>query len=65
MATYRQIADYVRDRYGWVPQSCHISSVKRMLGLPMKSHSKPYNVKPCPTDKVPHIIDAFKHFKMI
>jgi hypothetical protein len=67
MATYKEIQDYVRSNYGFVPKTCWIAHVKEMCGV---SSRKSWNrigprSNPCPKDKVGFIRDALKHFSMI
>jgi hypothetical protein len=40
MATYEQIQDYVRKKYGFIPKTCWIAHVKEMCGLQMRKASK-------------------------
>lgn len=68
MATYKQIQDWVKERYGFVPKTCWIAHVKHLSGLPMqKSPNRLGNdrVYPCPLDKIGPIRAALRHFGMI
>lgn len=67
MATYKQIQEYVRNKYSFVPQTCWIAHAKEISGLPVrKSHRRVgERVKPCPPDKLEPIQDAFRHFGML
>ena len=68
MATYKQIQDWVKLHYDFVPQTCWIADVKQMNNIPMR---KAFNrvgecrVKPCPPEKVEPIQAALEHFGMI
>ena len=69
MATYAQIQEYVRNKYGFTVKSCWIAHVKEMNGLnPQISHRR-YDPKirqvPCPAGKVKPIEEAFRYFGMI
>ncbi|NHN35628.1 hypothetical protein [Paenibacillus agricola] len=33
MATYKQIQDYVKQQYGYIPKSCWIAHMKEVNGL--------------------------------
>jgi hypothetical protein len=66
MATYEEIQDYIKQKYGFIPKTCWIAHVKEICGLPVR---KPWNrlrerSHPCPPEKIENIKDAFKHFKM-
>ncbi|MBE6584420.1 MAG: hypothetical protein E7649_05525 [Ruminococcaceae bacterium] len=69
MATYKQIQEYVKFKYGFQPKTCWIAHMKELCGLPIKPSHNRYSLtkreKPCPADKQEAIIDAFKHFEMI
>jgi len=66
-ATYAEIQDYVRKKYGKVVKTCYIAHAKEICGLnPKRSKQRPgKRMYPCPDDKLPWIKDAFSHFKMI
>ena len=55
MATYKEIEDWVREKYHWTPQTCHIAHCKELAGLP--TPKRPPNrrgrmpSKPCPPEK--------------
>lgn len=40
MATYKQIKDFVRNKYGYMPKSCWITHVKELCGLNPKRSKK-------------------------
>lgn len=68
MATYKQIQDWVKQEYGFVPKTCWIADVKDQSGL--RVHKAPNRkgearVKPCPPEKVEFICSALRHFGMI
>lgn len=68
MATYKQIQNWVKQKYGFVPKTCWIADVKEICGLPLrKASNRQGNVRlqPCPTNKVENIKNAFRQFKMI
>ena len=69
MATYSQIQEYIKQRYGYTCKTCWIAHMKEVCGLnPRKSHNR-YDSgarsNPCPIDKQQDVINAFKHFGMI
>jgi len=66
-ATYEEIQNYVKKKYDRNVKSCWIAHAKEICGLnPKKSHLRiGKRVYPCPDEKLPWMIDAFKHFKMI
>ena len=67
MATYKEIQNRVRLTHGWVPQTCWIAHCKELEGLPLgRAHNRDgERQKPCPVDKRPPILEAFRHFGMI
>jgi hypothetical protein len=69
MATYKEIQDYVRGRYGFQPKTCWIANVKADHGLTTRQASNRFSAtsreQPCPPDKRPLIEDALRHFNMI
>lgn len=67
MATYKQIQTWVKQNYGFVPETCWIADVKSQSGLSMRR--APYRksaerVKPCPLEKIEIILTALRHFGM-
>lgn len=68
MATYRQIQEWVRQKYGFVPKTCWIADVKQRSGLSVRRASNRISnsrVYPCPKDKEGPIKAALKHFNML
>jgi len=69
MATYRQIQDFVKSKYGHSVKTCWIAHVKDMCGLEPRiasnRQSESDRSNPCPPEKVNPIMDAFRHFGMI
>jgi len=68
MGTYKQIQDWVKQKYGFVPKTCWIAHVKHISGISIR---QAYNrqgeerVYPCPSEKIEPIRSAMKHFGMI
>jgi len=68
MATYAEIGDFVKKRYGKTVKTCWIAHAKEKCGLePKKAPNRKGQKRlvPCPDDKFEWIRTAFKHFKMI
>jgi hypothetical protein len=68
MATYREIQDWVKQNYGFVPETCWIADVKSQAGLQMRkapNRKGAKRVKPCPPGKIEPIRAALRHFGMI
>jgi hypothetical protein len=63
MATYEQIAVWVRRTYGKSVKTCWIAHVKDIHGL--IPHREVPRVEPCPPSKRPLIESAFRHFGML
>ncbi len=69
-ATYKQIQNYVLEKFGFKVSTLYIAQVKRKYGLEVREHyniSKNENqqVLQCPIEKEEAILDALKHFKMM
>ena len=69
MATYKEIQNYVKRTYGFLPKTCWIAHVKELCGVPVKvahnRYSPDIREKPCPLEKMEPIKAAFQHFKII
>ena len=64
-ATYREITNWVRQRYGFVAQSCWIAHCKEINGVPVRSVYRGSRVKECPPNRRGAIEEAFRHFGML
>ena len=69
-ATYKEINEYVQEKYGFRLHSAYIAQVKREMGIEMGenynlSKSEDYEPKLATPEKKEAIIDALKHFNMI
>lgn len=69
MATYKQIQQYVKETYGFIPKTCWIAHMKEVLGLESKVAFNRININerthPCPENKQRYIEEAFRHFNML
>lgn len=68
-ATYKQIREYVLEKYGLKVSTLNIATVKDELGLEKQFSWKEdgmaaKNRPQCPKEKHDAIVDAFRHFKM-
>ena len=68
--TYKQIQNYVLEKFGFKVSTLYIAQVKKKNGLEVREHyniSKNENqkVSQCSIEKEEAILDAFKYFKMI
>ena len=69
-ATYKQIQNYVLEKFGFKVLILYIAQAKRKFGLEVNGHyniSKNENqkVSQCPIEKEEAILDALKYFKML
>ena len=69
-ATYIEIKDYIKDKYGYSIPSLYIAQVKDKLGMEKRDNynhgsGKGSRVPQCTPEKEEAIIDAFKHFSLI
>jgi hypothetical protein len=64
--TVKDLQNWVKAEYGFVPQSCWIAHAKELNGIPplrLAPNRKGGNrEKPCPPEKVAPIVAAFRHF---
>lgn len=68
MATYRAIQEWVKDTYGWTPERGWIAHCKELCGIPIRpapNRATAGRARPCPPERVPQIMSAFRHFGMI
>lgn len=69
MATYDQIQQYVKDKYGCSIKTCWIADVKDIHGLKVRNAWNRTDIErrkyPCPKDKIVMIKEAFKYFGML
>lgn len=68
MATYKQIQDWVKQQYGFVPKTCWIAHVKHLSSLPMRDAPNRLGeerVYPCPPEKEEPIRAALRFFRLI
>lgn len=69
MATYKEIQQWIKQKYGYVPKSCWIAHVKELSSLNPRVANNRYDPakreKPCPPHKIEHIKNAFRYYKLI
>jgi len=69
MATYREIQEFVKEKFGYKPKTCWIAHAKEVYGLPLKVSPNRKNLKerlyPCPEQKLEDMKEAFRHFGML
>ena len=69
MGTYKEIQNYILEKYSQSVKTCWIAHVKEKVGLnPKKAPNRideNRRVFPCPKDKEALIIDALKFYHMI
>ena len=68
-ATYKQIQNYVLEKFGFKVATLYIAQVKKKHGLEVREH---YNISriwmkvpQCSIEKEEAIFDTLKHFKML
>lgn len=69
-ATYKQIQNYVLEKFWFKVSTLYIAQVKRKYGLDFREHYNISNnesrkIQQCPIEKEEAIFDALKYFKMI
>lgn len=69
MATYKEIQNYIKEKYDVVIKTCWIAHMKEQCGLPLRKspNRKDSNKReyPCPDNKREMIIEAFENFNML
>ena len=69
MATYKQIDLWTKKNHGFTSKPCWIAHCKELAGLNPRISHRRYDPDvrqvPCPPEKQPYIMSAFKHFEMI
>jgi hypothetical protein len=69
MATYREIQNWIKSRYGFSCKTCWIAHMKEVCGLPVKISHRRYSpdkrLHPCPESKQEAVREAFKYFGLI
>jgi 23S rRNA (uracil1939-C5)-methyltransferase len=69
-ATYKEIQEWVQEKYGFHVTNLNIAQVKRKHGIiERENYNKPKSEDSrqpgCPDEKVKAIEDAMKHFQML
>lgn len=69
-ATYKQIQNYVFEKFGFKVSNLYIAQVKEKYGIKErenynKSKNEDSKQPICPAEKEEAIKDAFRHFKML
>ncbi len=68
-ATYAEIKDYIKDKYGLNVSSLYIGQIKSKVGMDKRLNyytgSGEGHVPNCPPEKEEAILDAFRHFSLI
>ena len=67
---YKQIQNYVLEKFGFKVATLYIAQVKKKHGLEVREHynmskNEKQKIPKCPIEKEEVILDALKHFKMI
>jgi hypothetical protein len=68
MATYNEIQQWIKKKYGFTVKTCWNADVKEQCGLPIRvAHNRREKERmyPCPKDRIKPIKKAFRHFRMI
>ncbi len=68
MATYKEISNWIKQKYSFTPKNCWIAHCKELYGLPHKASPRRYSeqrVYPCPEDKREIIKEAFEDLGML
>ena len=67
--TYKQIQEYVKEKYDFYAHSSYIAEVKRECGLDVhesyNSVENPVRVEHCPEERKEQIKDALRYFGLI
>lgn len=68
-ATYREINEYIENKYGFKVSTLYIAQMKDMVGLEKRTNFNPGEGKSkvliCLPEKEEAIMDAFRYFNLI
>lgn len=68
-ATYKEISDYIRKKYGQHVPNLYIAQIKKEMGISLRENQRKgrpgHYVPQCPPKKRDMIIDALRFFRMI
>ena len=68
-ASYREIKEWIQEKYGVSVSSLYVAQTKRKFGLIERENynkgAEGHHVPECPADKERLIEEALKHFKML
>lgn len=68
-ATYKEIKEYINDKYGFTVSSLNIAQIKDKCGLDKRKNynkgAEGHKVPACPEKKEKAILDAFEHFGLV
>ena len=68
-ATYKEIKEYINDKYGFTVSSLNIAQIKDKCGLEKRNNYNKgvdgHKVPTCPAKKEKALLEAFKHFGLI
>jgi len=67
--TYKDIQEWVKRTFAFVPKTCWIAHMKESLGFPTRVASnrltREFRTNPCPEARRAAILAAFMHFDLI
>ena len=66
MATYKEIQQWIKRKYGFTVKTCWIADVKEQCGLPMRVSNNrrgKERLYPCPKDRIKPIKKLFVIFE--
>jgi hypothetical protein len=68
MATYKEIQNYIKEKYKFTVKTCWIADIKNKFGLITRKAPNRKGLQrlhPCPQSKESYIVEALRYFKMI
>ena len=69
MATYKDIQNKVKEKFGYIPKTCWIADVKDKCGLEVKESANRISgderSNPCPINKIKDLKEAFQDLGLI
>jgi len=69
MATYKQIQEYIKEKYNCTVKTCWISDIKEQCGLNPRIAYNRYDdvirLHPCPERHKKKIMDTFRYFGLV
>lgn len=68
MATYKEIQNYIKEKYNFTVKTCWIADIKdrfRLITRKAPNRKESQRLHSCPQSKENYIVEALRYFKMM